>query len=75
MLIREMPFVFHKSKHVETRVTLKKLLNKKNISEVSLRVNCILCRQNKQSHTVNDNRHESVNLSIRQEVVHFYNIC
>ena len=68
MLIREMPFVFHKSKHVETRETLKKLLKKINTYEGSLLfLTSDFCSlsTNEQSRVVNDNRHESVNLSVR----------
>ena len=68
MLIREMPFVFHKSKYVETRETLKKLSKKINTYEGSLLfLTSDFCSlsTNEQSHMVIDNRHESVNLSVR----------
>ena len=68
MLIRKMTFVFHKSKHVETRETLKKLLKKINTYEGSLLfLTSDFCSlsTNEQSCMVNDNRHELVNLSVR----------
>ena len=43
MLIREMAFVFHKSKQVEKRVTIKKLSKTINITEVSFSSNEQFC--------------------------------
>ena len=36
MLIREMAFVFHKSKQAQTKVTLKKFSKTKNTYEISI---------------------------------------
>ena len=43
MLIREMLFLFHKSKQVEKRMTIKKLSNRINITEVSFSSNEQFC--------------------------------
>ena len=43
MLIREMVFIFHKSKQVEKRMTIKKLSKTINITEVSLSSNKGFC--------------------------------
>ena len=43
MLIREMVFIFHKSKQVEKRLTIKKLSNTINITEVSFSSNEQFC--------------------------------
>ena len=64
MLIREMAFVFHKSKQAQTKVTLKKFSKTKNTYEISICSNEWFHSSSikQKSCIVNDNGHESVNL-------------